>query len=133
MKLRNGVLAAATALTLVAAGTASANAQQGSSDLLNNLSSSATDSTETTTAAATPTTNATADEADTADDADTAAVETDESVEQPTNTAGQSSSNGKSKDIADEIKTWLGVATAIIAFLGTLFSFVSKNIAPLIK
>lgn len=127
MKLRNGVLAAATALTLVAAGTASANAQQGSSDLLNNLSSSATTSTETTTAAATPTTTAPAS------DPDKNATEGGEPEEKPTNIAGQSSSNGTSDDIAGEIKTWLGVATAIIAFLGTLFSFVSKNIAPLIK
>lgn len=127
MKLRNGVLAAATALTLVAAGTASANAQQGSSDLLNNLSSSATDSTETTTSATAPTTTAPAS------DPDKNATEGGEPEEKPTNIAGQSSSNGNSDDIADKIITWLGVATSIIAFLGTLFSFVSKNIAPLIK
>lgn len=127
MKLRNGVLAAATALTLVAAGTTSANAQQGSSDLLNNLSSSATTSTETTTSATASTTTAPAS------DPNKDAPEDGESVNEPTNTAGQSSSNGNSDDIADEIITWLGVATSIIAFLGTLFSFVSKNIAPLIK
>ncbi len=100
MKLfsRKALVAGATALSVAFAGTTVANAEDTTSD----LSSKITNSVEGLSSSS---------------DNDYAADKSDDSKKED---------NRTSKEKAEDIKAWIGVVTAIIGALGTLFAFANK-------
>lgn len=114
MKLRNSLLAVATAGAVIAAGV-TANAQDNtttepptSGAPTTTVTIASTTVIETTTVTAEPTTV------------------TETVTAEPTTTANASSD-------PKQIQAWIGVATAIIGVLSTLFTFVSKNFPQAFK
>ena len=105
MKLfsRKALVAGATALSVAVAGTTVANAEDTTSD----LSSKITNSVEGL--------SSSSDNDYAADKSDDS--KTDDSKKEDTRT---------SKEKADDIKAWIGVFTAVIGALGTLFAFANK-------
>ena len=105
MKLfsRKALVAGATALSVAVAGTTVANAEDTTSD----LSSKITNSVEGL--------SSSSDNDYAADKSDDS--KSDDSKKEDTRT---------SKEKADDIKAWIGVFTAVIGALGTLFAFANK-------
>ncbi|MDK8481790.1 hypothetical protein QP944_01535 [Corynebacterium sp. MSK105] len=105
MKLfsRKALVAGATALSVAFAGTTVANAEDTTSD----LSSKITNSVEGLSSSS---------------DNDYAAEKSDDSKTDDS----KKEDNRTSKEKADDIKAWIGVFTAIIGALGTLFAFANK-------
>lgn len=98
MKLRNSLLAVATATALVSGGVAvPAHAQTSPLEALSSLSSN----TDTTAPTTTP--------------------EEDESEE-------EGSSAQEATDIAKSVSTWIGVIAAAIGLLSTILTFATKNL-----
>ena len=105
MKLfsRKALVAGATALSVAFAGTTVANAEDTTSD----LSSKITNSVEGLSSSS---------------DNDYAADKSDDSKTDDS----KKEDNRTSKEKAEDIKAWIGVLTAVIGALGTLFAFASK-------
>ncbi|MDK8523994.1 hypothetical protein [Corynebacterium sp. MSK150] len=105
MKLfsRKALVAGATALSVAFAGTTVANAEDTTSD----LSSKITNSVEGLSSSS---------------DNDYAAEKSDDSKTDDS----KKEDNRTSKEKADDIKAWIGVFTAVIGALGTLFAFANK-------
>ena len=105
MKLfsRKALVAGATALSVAFAGTTVANAEDTTSD----LSSKITNSVEGLSSSS---------------DNDYAADKSDDSKTDDS----KKEDNRTSKEKADDIKAWIGVFTAVIGALGTLFAFANK-------
>ncbi|BFL74590.1 hypothetical protein [Corynebacterium marquesiae] len=105
MKLfsRKALVAGATALSVAFAGTTVANAEDTTSD----LSSKITNSVEGLSSSS---------------DNDYAADKSDDSKTDDS----KKEDNRTSKEKAEDIKAWIGVVTAVIGALGTLFAFANK-------
>ena len=110
MKLfsRKSLVAGATALSVAFAGTTVANAEDTTSDLSSKITNSVEDLSSSSD-------NDYA--ADKSDDSKTDDSKSDDSKKEDTRT---------SKEKADDIKAWIGVFTAVIGALGTLFAFANK-------
>ncbi|WP_296179536.1 hypothetical protein [uncultured Corynebacterium sp.] len=115
MKLfsRKALVAGATALSVAVAGTTVANAEDTTSD----LSSKITNSVEGLSSSSD---NDYA--ADKSDDSKTDDSKTDDSKKEDS----KKEDTRTSKEKADDIKAWIGVFTAVIGALGTLFAFANK-------
>ena len=115
MKLfsRKALVAGATALSVAFAGTTVANAEDTTSDLSSKITNSVEDLSSSSD------NDYAADKSDDSksDDSKTDDSKTDDSKKEDTRT---------SKEKADDIKAWIGVFTAVIGALGTLFAFANK-------
>lgn len=115
MKLfsRKSLVAGATALSVAFAGTTVANAEDTTSDLSSKITNSVEDLSSSSD------NDYTADKSDDSktDDSKTDDSKSDDSKKEDTRT---------SKEKADDIKAWIGVFTAVIGALGTLFAFANK-------
>lgn len=115
MKLfsRKSLVAGATALSVAFAGTTVANAEDTTSDLSSKITNSVEDLSSSS-------------------DNDYAADKSDDSKTDDSKTDDSKSDDSKkedtrtSKEKADDIKAWIGVFTAVIGALGTLFAFANK-------
>ena len=120
MKLfsRKSLVAGATALSVAFAGTTVANAEDTTSDLSSKITNSVEDL------------SSSSDNDYTADKSDDS--KTDDSKTDDSKTDDSKSDDSKkedtrtSKEKADDIKAWIGVFTAVIGALGTLFAFANK-------
>ena len=115
MKLfsRKALVAGATALSVAVAGTTVANAEDTTSD----LSSKITNSVEGLSSSSDNDYAADKSDDSKTDDSKSDDSKTDDSKKEDTRT---------SKEKADDIKAWIGVFTAVIGALGTLFAFANK-------
>lgn len=115
MKLfsRKALVAGATALSVAFAGTTVANAEDTTSDLSSKITNSVEDLSSSSD-------NDYA--ADKSDDSKTDDSKTDDSKKEDS----KKEDTRTSKEKADDIKAWIGVFTAVIGALGTLFAFANK-------
>ena len=115
MKLfsRKALVAGATALSVAVAGTTVANAEDTTSDLSSKITNSVEDLSSSSD-------NDYA--ADKSDDSKTDDSKTDDSKKEDS----KKEDTRTSKEKADDIKAWIGVFTAVIGALGTLFAFANK-------
>ena len=115
MKLfsRKALVAGATALSVAVAGTTVANAEDTTSD----LSSKITNSVEGLSSSSDNDYAADKSDDSKSDDSKSDDSKSDDSKKEDTRT---------SKEKADDIKAWIGVFTAVIGALGTLFAFANK-------
>ncbi|AWB84116.1 hypothetical protein [Corynebacterium liangguodongii] len=112
MKLRTGLLALATTTALVAGGV---SVQTAHGEPSSPAPTAETSTSATATSSPSPSTSAPKD--------DSPETETTTVTVKP---------EGSSDADPDEIKAWIGVATAVISVLSTLFAFVNKNFGPLL-